>query len=266
MPTIDALPAIDITLLEFMFLFLAALAAGGLNAVAGGGSFFSFPTLIAVGVPSIQANATNTVALWPGVVSSSVAYRKTLHKLRDRLLRFGAVSLIGGGVGAWLLLNTPESTFERLIPFLLLLATAIFATSPRINAWLRSQNRHPLENNIPAQMVLQFVIGIYGGYFGGGIGIMMLALLAISGMDDLNEANALKLVLNTLINGVAIIIFVVAGQIVWAAAGVMIVGAVLGGYGGALAAQRVDQKYVRRFVVTVGALLSVYFFYKYWIA
>jgi uncharacterized protein len=260
------MPAIDITPLEFVFLFLAALVAGSMNAVAGGGSFFTFPTLIAVGVPSIEANATNTVALWPGVVSSSVAYRKTLHKLRDRLLRFGPVSVIGSSMGAWLLLNTPESIFERLIPFLLMLATAIFATSPRLNAWLRSQDRHPLEHNIPAQMVLQFMIGVYGGYFGGGIGIMLLALLALSGMDDLTEANALKLMLNVVMNGVAIVIFVLAGQIIWAAAVVMIAGAVLGGYGGAIAAQRVDQKYVRRFVVTVGALLSVYFFYKYWIA
>lgn len=254
------------TIVEYGLLFVAAMAAGALNAVAGGGSFFTFPTLLFVGVPSIEANATNTIALWPGVLAGVGAYRKELAALKDRLLWMGAISLVGGGVGALLLLRTDESTFERMIPFLLLLATVIFGTSPRVNAWMRSRKGGTLADNRAALVVLQFVIAVYGGFFGGGIGIMMLALLAISGMEDMSQMNALKLVLNTLINGVAVITFVVAGAVIWDAAVVMIIGAILGGYGGALLAQRVEQVWVRRFVVTVGAFLTVYFFYQYWLA
>jgi len=252
------------TPLQFGLIFAAALAAGALNAVAGGGSFFTFPTLLFVGVPPITANATNTIALWPGVLAGMGAYRQELPKLRESLLRLGLVSLIGGGVGAYVLLHTKESTFSRMIPFLLLLATIIFATSGPINKWLRSRKTHPLADNPWLVTLLQFIIGVYGGFFGGGIGIMMLALLAVSGMEDLNQMNALKLVLNALINGVAVVLFVLVGAILWPAALVMIVGAILGGYGGAILAQRVEQKYVRYFVVFVGAVLTIYFFFKYW--
>lgn len=251
------------TLLEFVFLFAAAVAAGAQNAIAGGGSFYTFPSLVFVGVPEITANATNTIALWPGVLAGISAYRDQLPKLRKKLLAYGPVSLIAGGLGAILLLKTPESTFEKLIPFLLLLATLIFASSARINRYLRSRKITALENNLWISLLLQFVIGVYGGYFGGGIGIMMLALLSVSGMDDLNEANALKLVLNSLINGVAVVIFIAAGAVLWSAAVVMIVGAIIGGYGGAILARRVDQKYMRMFIVAVGLFLTVYFFIKY---
>src|SRR5687768_16086168 len=155
------------TLPEYALLFIAALAAGALNAVAGGGSFFTFPTLLFVGVPSIEANATNTIALWPGVLAGVGAYRKELASLRDRLVWMGLISLVGGGVGALLLLNTDESTFERMIPFLLLIATVVFATSPRVNQWLRSREGPTLAENRLAIVVLQFIIAVYGGFFGG---------------------------------------------------------------------------------------------------
>ncbi len=254
------------TIPQYALLFLAAVLAGGLNAVAGGGSFFTFPTLLFTGVPSVIANATNTIALWPGVVAGIGAYRQHLSKLRDRLLPYALVSLIGGGVGAWLLLSIPETTFERMIPFLMLLATAIFASSGRINRWMRSRGHATLESRLWLILLLQFVIAVYGGFFGGGIGIMMLALLAVSGIEDMNAMNALKLVLNSMINGVAIVLFIIAGAIYWNAGLVMIVGAIAGGYGGALLAQRVEQKWVRMFVVVVGTFLTFYFFYRYWVA
>lgn len=254
------------TILEFAFLFAAAILAGAQNALAGGGSFYTFPALLLVGVGSVSANATNTIALWPGVLAGIGAYRKQLPKLKQRLLSLGLISLLGGGIGAWLLLAIPETTFERMIPFLLLLATIIFASSGRVNSWLRSQNRPTLETKPILLLVLQFLIAIYGGFFGGGIGIMMLALLAVSGIEDLNEMNALKLVLNAMINGVAVAYFIAKGVVLWPAAVVMIVGAIIGGYGGALMAQRIEQKWLRRIIIGVGAFLTAYFFYKYWLA
>jgi uncharacterized protein len=253
------------TLIQFGLLFLAAIAAGAMNAVAGGGSFFTFPALLFVGVPSIEANATNTIALWPGVLAGIGAYRHELAHLRDKLLPMAVVSLIGGGMGALLLLNINESTFEKMIPFLLLLATAIFASSPRVNQWMRSRKGPTLADRQWLVLLMLFAIAVYGGFFGGGIGIMMLALLAISGFEDISQMNALKLVLNAMINGVAVVLFVIAGKVVWAAGLVMIAGAILGGYFGALLAQRVQQIWVRRFVVAVGSFLTIYFFYKYWL-
>jgi hypothetical protein len=172
--------------------------------------------------------------------------------------------MVGGGLGALLLLKTGETAFSRMVPFLLLLATVIFASSGSLNRWLRSRDGRTLANHQWIVLLLQFMIAVYGGFFGGGIGIMMLALLSVSGFEDMNQMNALKLVMNALINGVAVLIFILAGQVNWPAALVMIVGAILGGYGGAILAQRVEPIGVRRFVVGVGALLTVYFFIKYW--
>jgi hypothetical protein len=254
------------TLFQLSLLFLAAVAAGGMNAVAGGGSFFTFPTLLFVGVPPIPANATNTVAVWPGTLASIGAYRRRLGEVREKLLAFSAVSLLGGSAGAWLLLMTPESTFERLIPFLMGVATAIFASSGRINQWLRRRERRALIDRPLLVLALQVVIAVYGGYFGGGMGFMMLALLALSGMEDIHHMNMLKLVMGSAINGIAVAIFVAAGAVVWLAALVMVAGAMAGGYGGALLIQRIDPTWVRRFVIGVGVFLTGYFFWRYWIA
>lgn len=252
-----------LTILQFFLIFLAALTAGALNAVAGGGSFFTFPTLLFVGVPSIIANATNTIALWPGVVAGIGAYRREIARLKPHLATFGVVSLIGGGLGAWLLLNTEETAFTRMVPYLLLIATLVFASSGYINRYTRNHSGPGFAANRLLALSIQLVIATYGGFFGGGIGIMMLALLSVSGIEDMNQMNALKLTLNATINGVAVVMFIVAGKVLWPAALVMIVGAILGGYGGAMLAQRVEQVWVRRFVVAVGALLTIYFFTKY---
>ena len=254
------------TLLQYGLLFIAAAAAGAMNAAAGGGSFFTFPTLLFVGVSPIIANATNTVALWPGVIAGVGAFRQELGKIRPHLATFGVVSLVGGGIGAVLLLNTQETTFSKMIPFLLLLATVIFASSGWFNRWQRAHAGGGIAGHRWLVLVLQLLIAIYGGFFGGGIGIMMLALLSVSGFEDMLEMNALKLVLNVMINGVAVIIFVVAGMINWPAALVMIVGSVSGGYGGGMLTRRLPQIWVRRFVVAVGVVLTIYFFDRYWLA
>lgn len=250
--------------LSLVLLFLAAILGGTLNAVAGGGSFITFPSLIFSGVGAINANASSTVALWPGSLASLWAYRKELAtQRRSFLLVLGGTSLIGGTLGALLLLNTPSSTFVHLIPYLLLLATVLFAFSGQITKLLHMRNVEKTRmsrRGLAAISFMQFIIAIYGGYFGAGIGILMLATLGLMGMDDIHKMNAVKTLLTILINGVAVIIFIIAGIVVWAQAMIMLVGAIIGGYGAAYFARKIDQKYVRGFVIVVGLSLTLYFF------
>ncbi|MCC7206777.1 MAG: sulfite exporter TauE/SafE family protein [Anaerolineae bacterium] len=261
------------TPLEIVLLFAATLAAGALNSVAGGGSFISFPTLMAVGVPPISANATNTIALWPGSVASVGAYRKELAKQQlGQVLVLVAISLAGGYAGARLLLNTDEQTFVKILPFLLLAATLLFAFGGNFTRWLRMKLGHkgaaideslferPTWGAVLTVAVVQFVIAIYGGYFGGGIGILMLASLSILGMTNIHTMNGLKTLLGTAINGIAVIEFVRAGAISWPHAVVGVLGAIVGGYGGAALAQKLNPKLVRRFVIFVGVSMTIYFF------
>jgi uncharacterized membrane protein YfcA len=258
------------SILQGIALFIAALLAGALNSVAGGGSFISFPTLILTGVPPIQANATNTVALWPGSLASVAAYRRELRSARHVAL-LSVMSVVGGVLGAYLLLHTPAATFSHLIPYLLLLATGLFAFSPAITRRLRGRAVHP-NHSAPAPgpsrrtvggiALLQFVTAVYGGFFGGGIGIIMLATLALIGMEDIHAMNGLKTVLATLINGVATLTFIIDRAVVWPQALVMLVGAVVGGYAGAAIARRLDPLLVRRFVIVVGVVMTIYFFVR----
>lgn len=241
-----------------LLLFVAALFAGAINSVAGGGSFIAFPALLFTGMSPIFANATNTVALWPGTVASVFAYRSELAK-RDVWKRLGplfAVTFVGSIAGAVLLLATPEKTFVRLIPFLLGGATLLFAFGGRLTANVRK--RAGAFATVGA-VVLQLVVAVYIGYFGAGAGILMLALLAILGMENIHTMNAFKSSLGTVANGVAVVTFVVAGKVVWPEALLMVVGAGIGGYGGAWLAQRVDPKDVRRLVIVIGCAMTVYF-------
>jgi uncharacterized membrane protein YfcA len=258
------------TFLQAIILFIAAMLGGTLNAVAGGGSFISFPALIFTGVPPIQANATSTVALWPGSLASVGAYRKELAALNHVVvLLLGVTSLVGGVLGAVLLLITPQATFLGLVPYLLLLATLLFAFSPRITAMLRRRNvaSQSIEKKVSISrrtltviVLIQFVIAIYGGYFGGGIGIMILASLGVMGMENIHEMNGLKTVLQTSINGVAVITFIIAGAVFWLQALVMIAGSIAGGYGGAYFARKLDPRLIRGFVIVVGVGMTIYFF------
>ena len=265
------------TLAQALVLVVAAALGGALNSVAGGGSFLTFPALAWTGVPLIQANATSTMALWPGSVASVGAYRRELAGRRGvRLL--GAISLVGGALGALVLLGTPQATFQRLLPYLLLSATLIFAFGGRVAARLR-RPRGPVAGGAPAGpggperaaepavslvwlCLLQAVIAFYGGFFVGGIGILMLAGLALAGMEDIHAMNAVKTLLAVLINGVAVAIFVWKGAIYWPEAAVMVAGAVAGGYGGAHYARRLPPVVVRRGVLAAGCTLTVYFFYR----
>ncbi|MDQ2816891.1 MAG: sulfite exporter TauE/SafE family protein [Candidatus Eremiobacteraeota bacterium] len=253
-------------MIHALILFFAALLAGALNSVAGGGSFISFPALLFVGVPAIGANTTNTAALWPGIVASIGAYRRDLSVPATTLLWLGVVSLAGGLIGAIFLLHTPEAAFRRLIPYLLAIATLLFAFSDRIVGSLRAtrlrSGNHP--GSIALVCGLQLLISAYGGYFGGGIGILMLAALGILGMQNIHAMNALKALLSAVINGVATAAFVLAHDIVWPYALVMAVGAMTGGYFGAFFARKLAPAGVRRFVIVVGAVMATYFFFKQW--
>ncbi len=253
---------------QLLLLFIAAIIGGTLNSVAGGGSFFGFPALLFTGVPAIQANATNTVALWPGSLASVGAYRRELAaQPRGMLFLLVGSSLIGGILGATLLLNTSQNTFITLIPYLLLLATLLFALSPYITARLRARatNESKTQRSLPSLIgiaVAQLLISIYGGYFGGGIGILMLATLAMMGMENIHEMNAVKTVLASCINGVAVITFIVAGKIFWVQGIIMVIGAIIGGYGGAYYARKISPQWIRWFVIAVGIALTLYFFIR----
>ncbi len=251
---------------HIILLFVAAVLGGTLNAVAGGGTFITLPALIFTGVPPVTANATSTVALWPGSVASTGAYRRELAaQRRGFLILLLGTSLIGGILGALLLLGTSQSAFVRLLPYLMLMATVLFTVSPYITKMLRGRSTEKKQQSWLSQVVVafaQFVIAIYGGYFGGGIGILMLATLAMMGMENIHEMNGVKTLLTTCINGAAMITFIIRGAVFWPQAILMVVGAIVGGYGGAYYARKIEQKWIRIFVMIVGFSMTIYFFVR----
>src|SRR5579862_3622218 len=219
-------------LFQGAFLFMAALVAGAINSVAGGGSFVSFPSLLFVGIPPVNANATNTVALWPGQPASVWAYRGELqHLSRRTVLPLTITGIVGGIAGAWVLLKTPQATFMGLVPWLLLIATVIFVLSGRIARWVRERTAQSGHSEFATGrgVVLQLFIAFYIGYFGAGAGILILAMLALLGMDQIHTMNALKAWLTTVSNGVAAVLFAISPHTVyWPQAILMIVGAMMG--------------------------------------
>ncbi len=257
----------EFNLLNAVLLFAAALLAGALNAVAGGGSFIAFPALLFTGVPPIPANATNTVALWTGLVCSGGAFRRHINVPWLVLSVLTAASIGGGILGALLLLHTPAHTFMRVLPWLMLAATLLFIFGRYVVRPRETQVVH--DTGMTALLLatgFQFLVAIYGGYFGGGMGIVILAMLTAFGMVDIHQMNALKIVLSTATNGVAVAIFVASHAVYWRQALVMIVGAALGGFFGAHYSLRLPQKVVRWFVIGVGSSVTVYFFARsYWL-
>lgn len=253
------------TLYDAVLLFLAGTWAGAVNAIAGGGSFVSFPVLLFTGVPAVAANATNTFALWLGVTASGGAYRRRLNVSRRVAIPLIAASIAGGLLGALLLIRTPAETFLRVIPWLMLAATLLFAFGKYLTAFLAAGiSREASNGAVAGASVFELFVAIYGGYFGGGIGIMNLAMFATLGMTDIHAMNALKVVLSSTTNGIATGTFVVAKAIFWPQAMVMTVGAILGGYFSAHYAQRLPQAWIRKFVILVGCGMSAYFFIRYY--
>jgi uncharacterized membrane protein YfcA len=253
----------SLTLLTVVFLFIAGALGGALNSVAGGGSFIAFPALLFTGVPPIPANATNTIALWTAAAASGGAYRKRLDVPRKVMVPLLAASLVGGLIGALLLLKTPAQTFMRVLPWLTLGATLLFAFGKKLAGGRVSVVEHETTTAALAGATLfQLAVAVYGGYFGGGMGIVMLAMLAVLGMSDVHAMNALKSVMGFVINGVAVVTFILARAVFWKHGIIMIAGGIAGGYLGAHYAMKMPQVWIRRFVVLVGAGMTVYFFWK----
>lgn len=241
----------------YFILFFTSVLGSAINAVAGGGSFFTFPALLLAGVPIVKANATSTVALWPGSVSSALTYRKQLSMEPRKMWMFSIVSIAGSVLGTWLLLVTPSQLLQHLLPYLMLTATLLLMFKKNIaNGKLSGK----IASSPLFLILFQFVIAIYGGYFGGGIGILMLAAFHLMGFDDLVQMNALKTLLAALINGAAVILFILTKQVVWNLALVMVVGGLIGGYLGAYLGKKIPAVVLNRFIIATGLFFTIWFF------
>lgn len=250
---------------QAVFLFFAGLVAGMVNSITGGGSFISFPALLLAGVPPIQANATNTVAIWPGLISGMAGYRREVAAHRRLLPVLTIVGVAGGLIGAKILLRTPQSTFMRLVPWLLLLATLVFLFGPPIAAWVRE--RTLLHPRVSAAMravnvALLLLASVYIGYFGAGVAIPVAAIFALMGLESMHAINGVRAYLVSAANLVAIIAFIAAGAILWPYALVMVSGTAIGGYVGAYVARKMDSDLVRRLVIALSFITSAYFFFR----
>ncbi len=247
----------------------AAFLAGVLNAIAGGGSFFSFPALLALHLPPVNANATNTVALWPGQLTSIMAFRRELAMVKRLLVATIIAAVIGGVAGAETLLYTTQSTFMHLVPWLLLFGTLLFAGSDLVRGWLGriGQRRHAAGRKPRsfswALMLSMIGVCFYVGYFGAGAGFLLISVLSVfSDVESVHEMNALKVLANLIANGLAVITFVLANAIFWKEGLIMMGFAALGGYFGAAYSLKLPQRYVRAFVILGGFAISIYFFFK----
>ncbi len=249
-----------------LMMIAAAFAAGVINSIAGGGTLITFPVLIWLGLDPIVANATSTVALWPGLFGGLFGYRRELEDSSGILLRLGLTSVIGGAIGAWLLTRTPSPTFASLVPFLILFATILFMAQGTINRWLRLQSivAEPGTSWWLGAIVFQFFSAAYGGYFGAGNGILMLAALGLLGLHDINRANGIKNFLGICINSIAVLLFALKGLVVWPDALLMAGAALIGGYCGAHIAVRVNQTTIRRAIVGIGFAITFVMLWQLW--
>lgn len=256
----------------YLILCPAAFIGGAINSVAGGGTLVTFPALMLVmgNIPgaAIFANATNTVALCPGAFSGSWGYRRELKELWDWVRWLAIPSLLGGIVGSLIVVRAPESSFKAMVPWLIGMATLLFILQPRLTS------KPPADTSLAARaprsqllvFALQFVIGIYGGYFGAGIGILMLSSLSLLNLGNIHQVNGLKTVLGGLINGVSVIIFVWTDKVQWALAFPMMLSAIIGGWLGASWARKLDKRLVRQMVITIGVVLTLWYFAQRWMS
>ena len=254
---------------DYLILCLAAALGGAVNAIAGGGTLLTFPALFAAlgssGDAAVIANATSTVALVPGSIAALAGYRREIRE-EGRWVRLLMVpSLLGGFVGSLLVVLLPGEYFKRAVPWLILTAAGLFALQPRITRWTGIGSRHAAPHSprlVAGAMAFQFVVAIYGGYFGAGIGILMLSALAMLGLDDIHRMNAVKTLLASLINGTSVVVFVASGNVHWPFAIAMAIAASAGGYVAAHAARQIDRRIVRAVVVSIGFVLASYYFYR----
>lgn len=256
-------------LFELLFLFIAGFLGGVINAIAGGGSFITFPALLFVGIPPISANATNTFASCSGYMSGAYAFRKDLLAHKDELPKFILVSLIGGIAGAWLLLQTPESLFREAIPWLLLFATLLFIYGGTLNRLLKQlagKHRHASAIGAVLLLLLLLAVTIYGGFFNAGLGIIILSYLALAGYTDINAMNGLKLLVSSVVSLIAIALFIYDGAIAWYEGTVVLVGTLAGGYMAAHLSRKLPPNWVRGFVIVASIGITLYFFYAIYLS
>jgi uncharacterized protein len=255
-------------LLNVLSLCSVATVAGAINSVAGGGTLLTFPALIAVlggtAEAAVVANATSTVALFPGSLAGMAGYRRELVEARTWARLLLIPSLTGGLIGSLLVILLPAESFKALVPWLILTAATLFWLQPRIARWIGLGAGHSATGPQHVGLVsgFQFCVAIYGGYFGAGIGILMLTALALMGLHDIHLMNGLKTLFASAINGVAVVVFIASGKVNWTLALAMALAAMIGGYGGAHVARRLDRNFVRRVVVFIGFALASYYLYQ----
>ncbi|EGD52443.1 protein of unknown function DUF81 [Thermoanaerobacter ethanolicus JW 200] len=247
---------------NYIVVLVASILAGATNAIAGGGTLITFPALVWVGVNPLSANITNTVALWTGSVTGAWGFKERLYQTKE-LLRFLTLpSLLGGILGAYLLMITPYKVFNFVVPFLVLFATIILALNDRINKFNLKEGEDIKKKSLVFVFILQFLTSLYGGYFAAGIGILMLATLGIAGITDIHTANGIKNVLSLFINITSGLVLLFSGKVVWPFAIILMIGFALGGYLGAKVSQRFDNKKVKNFVVLWGIALAIAFWVR----
>lgn len=243
-------------------LIISSFAAGVMNAMAGGGTILTYPTLLWLGESAITANATSTVALWPGALSSLFGYRREVLQHREWLKTLFLPSLLGGALGAVLLLATPPSAFQHLAPFLILFATVLFMLRGAVARWTGATAGSRTPGRLVLAVVFQFGVSVYGGYFGAGIGILMLAVLGFLGLSDIHASNGLKNFFAMCINGIAAGYFILRGAVDWRAALIMTAGAIVGGYAGARFARSIGQDRARTAVIVIGFAIAAILLYQ----
>jgi uncharacterized membrane protein YfcA len=270
---------------DYLLLSVAAMLAGAINAVAGGGTLLTFPALMAAlgssGAAAVVANATSTVALVPGAIAALFGYRDEIRQERRWAAILFAPSLVGGLIGSLLLVLLPGETFKNLVPWLILVAALLFALQPQISKWagLSKPREEPVDKQRGSELLtldappasagllataigFQFLVAVYGGYFGAGIGILMLSALAIMGMEDVHRMNAVKTLLNLVINGTSVLVFVASGAVHWRFAAIMAASSIVGGYVAARTVRTVNKRLVRNLIGTIGFALAAYYFYR----
>jgi hypothetical protein len=252
------------SLFNEILIFFAALVAGFINAIAGGGTLVSFPVLLAIGIPPVVANVTNTVALVPGTIGGMWSQRSEFHSQYRRLLRLLPVAIVGGVAGGLLLINTSESSFRSIIPYLILLATLLLAVQVPVKNWVvaRMGNVHHEKHSPLFMLAMVFMAAIYGGYFGAGLGVILMAVLGLVTDDSLTSLNFLKQALGFAINLAAAIYFAFSGMVDWMVALVMIFGSLLGGLIGGRLAGKIKPEVLRWIVVSAGLIAATIYFIK----
>lgn len=255
----------DITTIELVFLAIAGAFAAAINAAAGGGTFFTFPSLIFVGLPPTLANTTSTFGVWFGSLGSVGGYWKEIKSSRNEAFWFCIIATIGSLVGSILLLMTPQDIFAGMVPYLMLGAVCLFAFGRKTLNWVERKLPPSPTLSTAGKMgigLLQFLVGIYGGFFGAGIGILMIAIFELTGIRDIHRVNGMKVLIATCINFMSVVTFIIAGAIIWSAGLALVAGSILGGYYGAVLTKRIPQLWIRRFIIVYGLGISLWFFIK----